>query len=61
MKNPDDRKVGRPRVPVERKKRVQVSVAMTAHERTKLEAVAKVKDQSISELLMSPWRKGNKK
>ena len=61
MQESDGRRLGRPRVPMERKKRVQVSVAMTANERMRLEAAAKESGLTISELLMLSWRKGKKR
>ena len=51
-------KMGRPIVPLLRKKNVQVSVAMTEAEFKRLNGEAKTASLSISELLMRPWRKG---
>jgi hypothetical protein len=60
MKRKKKSKMGRPPVPAAKKRREQVSVAMTASELKRLEKIASAQGLSISELLMRPWRQEEK-
>ena len=47
-------------MPADRQRTEQICVRMTKRERAQLEAKAKRERVSVCELLMRPWRKGEK-